>query len=78
MSLRQQLIPELMFGRVQGAWRTAVWGAMPVGAALGGVVAGNFGLAAPFTLAGIGHVAVLVFGWRLLARAGRTTTEAAA
>lgn len=78
MSLRQQLIPEAMFGRVQGAWRTAVWGAMPVGAALGGVVAGNFGLAAPFTLAGIGHLAVLVLGWRFLARAGRTSAEAAA
>jgi predicted MFS family arabinose efflux permease len=78
MSLRQQLIPEAMFGRVQGAWRTAVWGAMPVGAALGGIVAGNFGLAAPFTLAGIGHLAVVALGWRLLARAGRTTTEAAA
>ncbi|HET9520211.1 MAG TPA: MFS transporter [Candidatus Limnocylindrales bacterium] len=78
MSLRQQLIPEAMFGRVQGAWRTAVWGAMPLGAALGGVVAGTFGLAAPFTLAGLGHIVVLVLGWRLLARAGRATTEAAA
>lgn len=49
---------------------------MPLGAALGGVVAGNFCLAAPFTLAGIGHLVVLVLGGRLLARAGSTTTEA--
>ena len=69
MSLRQQLIPEAMFGRVQGAWRTAVWGAMPLGAVLGGLVAANFGLAAPFIVAGVGHVVVLVLGWRLLARA---------
>lgn len=75
MSLRQQLIPEAMFGRVQGAWRTVVWGAMPLGAAFGGVVAANFGLAAPFTLAGLGHLLVLILGWRLLARAGAAASE---
>jgi MFS family permease len=69
MSLRQQLIPEAMFGRVQGAWRTAVWGAMPLGAIIGGIVAAQFGLAAPFAVAGIGHLVVLALGWRLLARA---------
>jgi MFS family permease len=71
MSLRQQLIPEAMFGRVQGAWRTAVWGVMPLGAIVGGIVAGTFGLAAPFIVAGIGHLVVLVLGWRLLGRADR-------
>jgi MFS family permease len=69
MSLRQALIPEGLFGRVQGAWRTLVWGAMPLGAIIGGLVAGTFGLAAPFVVAGIGHILVLVVGWRLLARA---------
>ena len=42
---------------------------MPLGAILGAVVAATFGLAAPFVVAGVGHVVVLVLGWRLLARA---------
>lgn len=69
MSLRQQLIPEALFGRVQGAWRTLVWGAMPLGALIGGVVAAQFGLGAPFLVAGAGHMVILVLGWRVLARA---------
>ena len=55
MSLRQQLIPEALFGRVQGAWRMVVYGAMPLGALLGGLVASRFGLTAPFLVAGLGH-----------------------
>ena len=69
MSLRQQLIPEALFGRVQGGWRTVVWGVMPIGAIIGGLVAGSFGLTAPFVVAGVGHVIVLLGGWRLLGRA---------
>ena len=52
MSLRQSLIPEELFGRVQGAYRTLVFGAVPVGSLLGGVVAGAFGVSAAFVLAG--------------------------
>jgi MFS family permease len=69
MSLRQQLIPQALFGRVQGAWRMVVYGAMPLGALLGGVVASGFGLSAPYLLAGLGHGLVLVAGWSLLRRA---------
>lgn len=39
MSLRQALIPHELCGRVQGGYRTLVWGAIPVGAVLGGVLA---------------------------------------
>jgi MFS family permease len=69
MSLRQQLIPEALFGRVQGAWRMVVYGAMPLGALLGGLVASRFGLGAPFLVAGLVHALVLVGGWSLLRRA---------
>jgi hypothetical protein len=69
MSLRQQLIPESLFGRVQGAWRMVVYGAMPLGALLGGVVASSFGLTAPFLVAGLSHGLVLIAGWSLLRRA---------
>lgn len=50
LSLRQALIPEELFGRVQGAWRTLVWGALPVGGLVGGLLAGVIGLRGLFVL----------------------------
>ncbi len=63
MSLRQALIPQELFGRVQGAYRTVVWGAIPVGALLGGVLAHVFGIPAVFVIAGagLGVMAYLLF-----------------
>ena len=54
MSLRQALIPHHLFGRVQGAYRTLVWGAIPVGALLGGVLAGATSIPAALVVAGVG------------------------
>lgn len=54
MSLRQALIPHELFGRVQGAYRTVVWGAIPVGALLGGALASLFGIRAVFMITGAG------------------------
>jgi MFS family permease len=52
MSLRQSLIPHAMFGRVQGAYRTVVWGAIPLGSLAGGAVAHALGVAAVFVISG--------------------------
>lgn len=60
MSLRQSVIPEQLFGRVQGAWRTVVWGALPVGGLLGGVMAGVVGLRGLFVLSAAAQLAVSV------------------
>ena len=54
MSLRQSLIPEEMFGRVQGAYRTLVWGGIALGSLTGGVVAHAIGVADVFVVAGAG------------------------
>jgi Na+/melibiose symporter-like transporter len=54
MSLRQSLIPHELFGRVQGAYRTLVWGAMPLGALAGGALASAFGIRAVFAIVGAG------------------------
>jgi MFS family permease len=63
MSLRQSLIPEELFGRVQGAYRTLVWGAIPLGALLGGALAGPLGLSGVFAAAGAVQFAMaLVLG----------------
>jgi MFS family permease len=66
MSLRQSLIPEHLFGRVQGAYRTLVWGAIPIGAVAGGVLADLIGIRPVFVLAGVGLLACTVWLARLV------------
>ncbi len=68
MSLRQALIPEQLFGRVQGAYRTLVWGLIPVGALIGGVVARLTSVPTTFVLSGVLQVVLAIFLWRLLRR----------
>ena len=52
MSTYQVLIPNHLYGRIHGARRTIVWGLMPIGAFLGGVIATG-GLRLPFIICGI-------------------------
>jgi MFS family permease len=54
MSLRQALIPHELFGRVQGAYRTLVWGAIAVGSLAGGLLANVIGIRPVFLVAGAG------------------------
>jgi MFS family permease len=51
-SLRQSLTPDHLLGRVISAFRRFSYGAVPLGALFGGVVARGFGLRAPFLVAG--------------------------
>jgi MFS family permease len=53
ISLRQQIVPAELFGRVNSVYRMIGWGLLPVGAITGGFVAGTFGLRAPYLLGGI-------------------------
>lgn len=48
VTLRQQIVPGHLFGRVNSVFRWFSWGAMPVGALLGGIVAEVGGLRAPY------------------------------
>ncbi|HWL50703.1 MAG TPA: MFS transporter [Acidimicrobiia bacterium] len=66
MSIRQSVIPAHLFGRVQGAWRTVIWGAMPVGALAGGALARVAGLRAPFLLEAVAFAVVCVGAWPVL------------
>jgi MFS family permease len=43
VSLRQSAVPDSLRGRVNAAYRLISWGAIPVGASLGGVLAGQLG-----------------------------------
>lgn len=51
MSTYQHLIPNELFGRIHGTRRTLVWGIMPFGSLIGGVIA-TFGLRWPFIICG--------------------------
>lgn len=60
-SMRQRLVPDRLRGRVGGASRMIGYGSLPVGAALGGVVAEAFGL--PAVLLGASLVPVALVLW---------------
>ncbi len=78
ISLRQRLTPPHVMGRVGSAWRGIVWGAVPVGALAGGLLATVGGIRLPFVVAGIAQCAVAaVFARPLLrsTRAGDVTQQ---
>jgi len=58
VSLRQSIIPDEILGRVNSAYRFIGWGAIPIGSLVGGLIADNFGLRAPFVAGGLGTIAM--------------------
>jgi len=68
ISLRQALIPERLFGRVQGAYRTLVWGLIPLGALSGGLLAKFSSVPITFVISGIAQLMLTVLCWRLFRR----------
>jgi predicted MFS family arabinose efflux permease len=52
VSLRQQIVPAALFGRVNSVYRWFGWGTLPIGAVIGGQVAHHFGLRAPYLVGG--------------------------
>jgi MFS family permease len=76
MTMRQRLVPAELRGRVGGAFRTCIFGAMPIGALAGGVVAATLGLRSPLLIAGAAQVVVVATLWRRLHRSlAASTTE---
>lgn len=61
MSLRQSYIPGHLLGRVNGTWRTLLWGVMPIGSLLGGLLA-RVSLTTPLIVGG-GLAAVAALIW---------------
>jgi hypothetical protein len=68
MSIRQARIPNEIFGRVQGAWRTLVWGVIPVGSLLGGVLASVTDVPTVFLVSGALQVLAAAASWAFLRR----------
>jgi len=76
-SLRQRLSPRDLMGRVGSAWRGVVWGAVPIGSLIGGVLAVH-GLRLPLTVAGAAQCVVALVIARPLARSLAASERAAA
>lgn len=71
VSLRQQVVPSEMLGRVNGVYKMLGWGLIPLGALAGGLVAHTFGLRAPYPVAGVLRGVALLVAMPVLIRAMR-------
>ena len=65
LSTYQNLIPNDIFGRVNGVRRTIVWGVMPIGALMGGLLA-SIDLRLPFVVGGVSALLAALVGARFL------------
>jgi MFS family permease len=74
MSLYQSLIPPELYGRIHGARRTIVWGLMPIGALLGGLIARG-GLRLPFLIGGSIATLIAFFSYKHIKRIGDLSAE---
>ncbi len=61
VSLRQRITPDHLLGRVNASYRLFAWGAMPIGALLGGLIAEAFGIVSVFVVAGLANLSLLAF-----------------
>lgn len=68
VSLRQKIIPQELFGRVNSAYRFLGTGFIAVGSLIGGFIANSHGYAAPFLVGGIIMAATLAIGARPVVR----------
>ncbi|MGW3344891.1 MFS transporter [Nonomuraea rubra] len=71
VSLRQQIVPSELLGRVNSVYRMLGWGLMPLGALAGGLVAHTFGVHAAYPVAGALRGIFLLVALPVLVRAMR-------
>jgi MFS family permease len=75
MSLYHTLIPNEIFGRIHGTRRTLVWGLMPIGAAIGGLIS-KIDLRLPYLIGGIVSVMIALFSFAFIRRLGDESERA--
>jgi predicted MFS family arabinose efflux permease len=68
MTVRQRAVPTALQGRVSSVNLVATFGGLVVGSALGGVIAQQFGVTAPFWFAFVGSAILVVALWREFTR----------
>jgi len=64
VSLRQAITPDRLQGRMNATMRTIVWGTIPVGSLIGGILGTQIGVVATITIGGV--VYTLAAAWILL------------
>lgn len=74
MSTYHQIIPNELFGRIHGTRRTLVWGVMPIGAIVGGLLA-RIDLRAPVVVGGIVCSLIALFGIPFVRSLGSLISE---
>ena len=75
--VRQRAVPDALLGRVTGVYTVAVFAGMVVGTPIGGLLAREFGITAPFWFGFVGSAVLVVVLWRQfpkIAHAGRCGT----
>jgi len=78
VSLRQAIIPDELLGRVNSVYRFLGWGMMPIGAALGGLVASAFGLRSTYWIGGAALLAMALLTFRTVNNRAVSDARAAA
>lgn len=63
-SIRQRAVPDHLMGRVSGIYRVAVFGGIVVGTPIGGLLARQFGITAPFWFGFVGSAILVIVLWR--------------
>jgi MFS family permease len=69
MATYHQIIPTHLFGRIHGTRRTLVWGSLPLGSLLGGLIAG-VDLRFPFFVGGFFCLLISLHGYRFVVGLG--------
>ncbi|MGH9057365.1 MAG: MFS transporter [Acidimicrobiales bacterium] len=72
-SLRQSMVPQEMQGRAAAAYQMVILGSLPLGAVVGGVLAGHFGIRTTLLVAGCLQFAILAATAPRLVRLVRRT-----
>jgi MFS family permease len=62
--VRQRAVPDALLGRVGGVYRVAIMGGLVIGTPIGGLLAGAYGITAPFWFGFIGSALLVVVLWR--------------
>jgi predicted MFS family arabinose efflux permease len=77
-TIRQRAVPDAFLGRVTGVYTVGIYAGIVVGTPIGGLLARELGITAPFWFAFVGSVVLLVVMWRELghiAHAGGADTS---
>jgi Na+/melibiose symporter-like transporter len=66
--VRQRAVPNELLGRVGGVYRVAIFGGIVIGTPIGGLLASQFGITAPYWFAFAGSAILVVLLWREFAK----------